>query len=312
VVLSSVYNFLYDSVVSWLSTSDSVEERALRFMYSNGYPINDIYPHVVSNKGLVLKGSKGPKFNDFVTREAEVLGSLKHKNIICFVAYDPKNHIIAFQHLEGKDIFDWIDSGTKLPVKPIFRQLLDVVSFIHSKGLVHGDVSVYNVQYDPKKNHITLFDFAGTRSEGKRQVSYPSFPLIAPEQSFDAHMQKANDVWGIAIIVHSIMIECGHPYTWTYEITIDESTHIWAMTQTTGETIPRDEKIEELNPKYSLKSAAVKKFRQLREQGAKHIKFKPLDKSTPEGELVAKMLRIFPGERITAAAALEAPYFTDS
>lgn len=312
VALSSVYNYLYDSVASWFSSNDQ-EERDLRSLYVNGYPIVVFCPHVVINGGFVLKGSKSPELSCFVAREAEALKSLKHKNIIQFVAFDPKNNIIALEHLEGKDIFEWLVSNTKLPARPIFKQLLEVVGYIHRQGFVHGDVSVNNVQFNPRNAHITLFDFAGTGREEDLQVSFPSIPLIAPEQIVDARMQKASDIWGIAIILHSIFKQYGHPYKVAGENKINAGSHIWAMTQTTGESIPVTGKLRELNlDAYRKTRTTEEEYILRRELGAEYITVWPLDKETPEGALLAKMLRIFPEERITADAALEDPYFTDS
>jgi serine/threonine-protein kinase Stk1 len=93
---------------------------------------------------------------------------LKHPNIIAMRQFD-----VCRQQQKAFLVMEWLDGLSleqllyqqQLPADvalKLARQLVDAVSYCHSRGVVHADIKPANFQISPE-NHLTLFDFGISR-----------------------------------------------------------------------------------------------------------------------------------------------------
>ncbi|KAL2312822.1 Serine/threonine-protein kinase chk1 [Schizosaccharomyces pombe] len=138
-----------------------------------------------------------------------------HKNIIHFynTAENPQWRWVVLEFAQGGDLFDKIepDVGIDEDVAQFyFAQLMEGISFMHSKGVAHRDLKPENILLDYNGNlKISDFGFASLFSyKGKsRLLNSPvgSPPYAAPEitQQYDG---SKVDVWSCGIILFALLL----------------------------------------------------------------------------------------------------------
>ncbi|KAL6220286.1 hypothetical protein ACLB2K_008042 [Fragaria x ananassa] len=100
---------------------------------------------------------------DRITTEIETLKRLKHPNVVrLYEILASKTHIyMVLEYAEGGELFDKIRHNgrvTEAESRKIFQQLIDGVSYCHSKGVFHRDLKLQNILLDEEGN-IKICDF---------------------------------------------------------------------------------------------------------------------------------------------------------
>ncbi len=149
-------------------------------------------------------------------REAKIISSLKHPNIVEIYGSGythDKRFYLVLEYMKYGDLENYIRMF-KPDLKEILHLLLgimDALYFMHSKGIVHRDVKPSNILVNEKKiAKISDFGIAGflwgrstrfTRTgETLGTVSY-----MAPEQSMDAkHVDHRADIYSLGVILYEI------------------------------------------------------------------------------------------------------------
>lgn len=92
--------------------------------------------------------------------------------------------------------------------KPIFKQILEVIKYIHDKGIAHRDLKLENVLLD-NRGHIKLIDFGFSKFADQGQVfktpcGSPAY--AAPEvMGGSAYDGKAADMWSCGVLLFSLV-----------------------------------------------------------------------------------------------------------
>lgn len=93
-----------------------------------------------------------------VFREAELLKSLAHKNIVkienCFTL---SNMEVAFimEYLEGGELLEYISEKKKLTeeeARYFFKQIIDAIWYCHKEKLIHRDLKLENILLTDKES----------------------------------------------------------------------------------------------------------------------------------------------------------------
>ena len=123
-------------------------------------------------------------------REYHTLAHLAHPRIIEVYDYgvDERGPYYTMELLDGTDL----EGAGRLPWEKACAVLCDVASslaILHSRGLVHRDVSLRNVRYTAR-GHAKLIDFGGMTSIGVAHDVVGTPPFMSPEvlqmQALDA------------------------------------------------------------------------------------------------------------------------------
>ena len=94
--------------------------------------------------------------------------TLRHNSIVRILeTIETENYIlIIMENISGGDLLSFVKKRTKLNEKTariIFKQLINSIKFIHSKGIIHRDIKLDNILID-LNNTIKICDFGIKRS----------------------------------------------------------------------------------------------------------------------------------------------------
>ncbi|KAI0462197.1 hypothetical protein LJB42_004285 [Komagataella kurtzmanii] len=146
-----------------------------------------------------------------VQGEFLIASSLTHQNIIetYDLIEDGKSFLVVMEYIPY-DFFNLVMSGlmTKHEIACYFRQIVNGVSYIHSKGLTHRDLKLDNCVVNESgilkiidfgSATVFRYDYDNTIIKAKGIVG--SDPYLAPEVfQTKAYDPRPVDIWSIAII----------------------------------------------------------------------------------------------------------------
>lgn len=142
-----------------------------------------------------------------------IMMSLDHPNIIkLYEVYDQSNcYVIVMELCEGGDLFRKVNQGLidYEQTISITKQILSALNYMHSQKIVHRDIKLENILYEPKGQTIKLIDFGiSTRiREGQFLVDRIGTPAyIAPEVLTKCYNEKC-DLWSLGIAVYVMLMK---------------------------------------------------------------------------------------------------------
>ena len=107
-------------------------------------------------------------------QEARSLAKLTHPNIVGVHQVFEENNTayMALDFIEGRDLLQIIEDGDeKLSperIESMLRKVLDAVGFVHSKGVLHRDISPDNILLNAEGDPV-LIDFGAAREEATKK-----------------------------------------------------------------------------------------------------------------------------------------------
>ena len=141
---------------------------------TNGY--SNIHTATYLGKKVILKSLK-PEFKnekfyqDLLKKEFEISRSLDHPNIVKTIDF---RHIpdlgdcIVMEYIEGLTLTEFIEGHrvaksqsckAKDVYEKIFNELLDAMSYFHSKQIIHRDLKPSNILITNNGNNVKIIDF---------------------------------------------------------------------------------------------------------------------------------------------------------
>lgn len=121
------------------------------------------------------------KAKELFQREAGALHKLKHPQLPGFwelfqVELDAGNGCLFFvqDYIEGQTYFDLLKSGMRLNEAEIIQflqQMLAVLTYIHSQGVIHRDISPDNIILRTSDHLPVLIDFGGVKQIAATAIS---------------------------------------------------------------------------------------------------------------------------------------------
>jgi serine/threonine protein kinase len=250
-------------------------------------------------------------------REIKLLSRLSHPNLICLeeVAVGPvSNQFFLVFEYAAHDLTDILDSDQFVPgksfslaqTKTLLFQLLSVLDYLHSHWVIHRDIKVSNMLYFDDIGVMKLADFGLARSF----ANFDSEPLTpetvtlwyrSPEILFGSSKYGPSaDLWSVGCVFGELIL--GKPL-FPGDSVMDQANRITNMLGSFHATWPE---INKLQP--YVKSA--KHNPQLEQRGRK-VFIDTFKHTLGEHglDLLERLLTFDPVQRITAAAALDHPFF---
>ncbi|XP_041000063.1 CBL-interacting serine/threonine-protein kinase 1-like [Juglans microcarpa x Juglans regia] len=156
------------------------------------------------------------KITDQIKREIATLKLLKHPNVVRLheVLASKSKIYMVLEYVTGGELFDRIASKGKLKEnegRKLFQQLVDGVSYCHTKGVFHRDLKLENVLVDAGGN-LKISDFGLSalpqhfRGDGLLHTTCGSPNYVAPEILANRGYDGAtSDIWSCGVILYVIL-----------------------------------------------------------------------------------------------------------
>ena len=125
-------------------------------------------------KEYLIEGVDTEKLLD----EIIILKNLEHPNIMKLYEFfeDEENYYMVSEYCDQGDLFEKMQKlswMTEIVVKFLMEQILNAIAYLHSKGVIHGDIKLENIML-----------YTTTRSARER------FTMINKQLSYDPKLQK--------------------------------------------------------------------------------------------------------------------------
>lgn len=156
------------------------------------------------------------KITDQIKREIGTLKLLKHPNVVRLheVLASKTKIYMVLEYVGGGELFERIASKGKFSEahgRKLFQQLIDGVSYCHTKGAFHRDLKLENVLVDANGN-IKITDFGLSalpqhfRDDGLLHTTCGSPNYVAPEiLSNRGYDGATSDTWSCGVILYVIL-----------------------------------------------------------------------------------------------------------
>ncbi|XP_076438471.1 serine/threonine-protein kinase Chk1-like [Babylonia areolata] len=169
----------------------------------------------VAVKIINLQGANQEALDD-VRKEVCIHRLISHKNIISFYGMRTEGDIqyLFLQYASGGELFDRIDPDVGMPqaeAQKYYRQLIDGLEYLHSKGIAHRDIKPENLLLD-EKDELKIADFGLAtvfRHHGKwRHLNRlcGSTPYLAPEViTCKPYQAEPADLWSSGVVLVTML-----------------------------------------------------------------------------------------------------------
>lgn len=142
------------------------------------------HDNLVETKGIVTYDRSSKKIKMY--QKIEEIEDSHNEMIICVFSKYVENSQEFYEYLEGRD-------ALSIPeLKDFGYQILEAVSYIHSKGMIHRDIKPENLLINDKLK-LFLLDFGFTKYVellGERTKTFCGSPLFIPPE---VHLDKPQD-----------------------------------------------------------------------------------------------------------------------
>jgi len=148
-----------------------------------------------------------------VMQEFSILKLMKHQSVIrLYETFESKKHILFIIELcAGGDLLNYVRKRRRLKeitAKYVFKQIIDGLNYIHSKGILHRDIKLDNILLNANGD-IKICDFGVSKVEKKgekmfEQCGTPAY--IAPEILRDKGYEGFSvDIWSAGVALYAIL-----------------------------------------------------------------------------------------------------------
>ncbi|KAF9949197.1 NUAK SNF1-like kinase 1 [Mortierella alpina] len=176
---------------------------------------NDLTGEKVAVKILEKASFKSEQQRLHATREARLMATLRHPNIVDVktVMEDDYRILIVMENLTGGELFDYISNKGSLDereARRIFQQIVLAIHYCHENNVVHRDLKPENILLDSNRNvRVADFGFGNNWHKDRHLTTYCGSPFYAaPEMvSGTPYIGPETDVWSLGVILYVLV--CG-------------------------------------------------------------------------------------------------------
>jgi serine/threonine protein kinase len=157
-------------------------------------------------------------------REAKVLASLNHPNIVTIYAVEEigDSHFLAMEYIEGRNLAD-IMSERPIALKQFFElsvPLADALSVAHERGIIHCDLKPANIMVS-SEGRVKILDFGLAKLRQLRRQDADSrletepvtlegtihgtVPYMSPEQVRGEAIDHRSDIFSLGVILYELV-----------------------------------------------------------------------------------------------------------
>lgn len=157
--------------------------------------------------------TKDPTFLKRFEREAQVVASLSHPNIVPVydVGEEGRSRYIVMEYVPGRTLRDAIERDGFLTANravPILDQVLDALQYAHERGLIHRDVKPHNILMTVDGTaRLTDFGIAHLTGDSTTRTAaiLGSAHYLSPEQSQGQEATAASDLYACGVVLFEML-----------------------------------------------------------------------------------------------------------
>lgn len=157
----------------------------------NGY--NRIFKAQRNGKWYILKGLRADvadrsQYQDLLAKEFDLMSQFDHPNIVRTLYLENDSVVgksILMEYIDGVSLVEFQKSQhSAKEYEKIVNQILDALSYVHSKQIIHRDLKPDNILITNNGNNVKIIDFGLSDSDNYTTLKQPagSLSYIAPEQ----------------------------------------------------------------------------------------------------------------------------------
>ncbi|HYI84386.1 MAG TPA: serine/threonine-protein kinase, partial [Acetobacteraceae bacterium] len=144
---------------------------------------------------------------------ARAAGRLSHPNVVSVFDYGEDSEVawIVMEMVEGETLKALLDRQERLPAPVIVRlmgQILDALSYTHSRGVVHRDIKPANIMLTQDRV-VKIADFGVARIENSSMTHVSTVlgspAYMAPEQFRGDPTDHRADIWAAGVILYQML-----------------------------------------------------------------------------------------------------------
>lgn len=146
-------------------------------------------------------------------REATILSRLRHPAIVAILGYlasseeifgEDRGPCYWMEYVEGRRILEAARGEDPAAVLDWFRQAVEGLRYLHSEGILHGDISPKNLLIDAA-GRLRLIDFGlATLRDSRASLEGATLPYLAPERIAGGHL-PASDLFSLGTVFYQAL-----------------------------------------------------------------------------------------------------------
>ncbi|MCK5848120.1 MAG: protein kinase [Caldisericia bacterium] len=161
---------------------------------------------------IQLPNESRPTFKTRIDKEIQTMKKINHPGFVKFIDVIEDNGVnfVIREYVDGYTIKNLL-KREKLSIKRsvmIAMDVLDALSYLHNKGIVHRDLNS-DVVIVPKEGRTRISSLGFTRVEDASSVSSGEFlgvvQYTAPEQIIQSHSDVRTDIYAVGILMFEML-----------------------------------------------------------------------------------------------------------
>lgn len=153
-----------------------------------------------------------PEYIERFEREARVMASLDHPNLITLFAVGRRANqpYMVMKFLDGQPLAKLLNPRlTPAMALPLFRQMCDGLQAMHARHILHRDVKPANLFVSPT-GHLTVLDLGIARQVGstltKTGIMFGTPAYMSPEQiAGDKTLDSRTDIYSAGAVLYEML-----------------------------------------------------------------------------------------------------------
>ena len=178
----------------------------LILIYSHNY--SSLYRFERDGKYFLLKiANEKSRSKKILRREYELSIGADHPNIVNVYYFDastPVGEGIVMEYIEGRNLNDYLaENPSSQQREKVFGQLLEALSYLHGKRIVHNDLKPENILISRTDDNLKLIDFGLSDDDAHFVLKTPgcTSQFAAPELKDNHHSDARSDIYSVGLIM---------------------------------------------------------------------------------------------------------------
>ena len=162
-------------------------------------------------KGLAVEYRNQAVYLELLKKEYELMVQLDHPNIAKSFSKEVNEEIgpcIVMEYIDGVTLDAFLASKPSVAArKKVVEQLVDALSYVHSKQIIHRDLKPSNILITRNGNNVKIIDFGLSDADDYAILKQPagSMKFASPEQlQPDVKLDSRADIYAFGLILREI------------------------------------------------------------------------------------------------------------